>query len=76
MVAGCIPRIHLRRGELRADIVLDRRTHPMIAHLVLQRHGSSEILLLAQYESCEAAEAAAEEFMDEYTRSSGSGQAA
>ncbi|MGI9104600.1 MAG: hypothetical protein ACR2IF_19330 [Terriglobales bacterium] len=75
MTAACIPRIHLRRGELRADIILDRRSHPRIAHCVVQRHGSPEILLLAQYESFEAAESAAEDFMDEYARNCRSQQA-
>ncbi len=67
-VPACIPRRRVRRGKLFADIIQDRRTDPLIAHCVVQRQGSPEILQLQQFCSRSAAERAAKQFMSDYER--------
>jgi hypothetical protein len=67
-VPASIPRRRLKRGELFADIIQDRRNHPLIAHCVVQRQGSPEILHLQQFCSPSAAERAAKQFMSDYER--------
>jgi hypothetical protein len=65
---ACIPRRRLRQGKLFADIIEDRRNHPLIAHCVVQRQGSPEVLHLQQFCSQSAAERAAKQFIFDYER--------
>lgn len=64
-----IPRHRLRKGELLAEIIEDRRGRPnAIVHCVVQRSGSAEVLFLGQFHSRAAAQDAAEQFIAEYFR--------
>jgi hypothetical protein len=64
--AARIPRIRMFRGDMVAEIIIERRKQPAVVHCVVQRQGSPEILLLQQFYSQEEAKAAAEHFMSAY----------
>jgi hypothetical protein len=53
---------------LFADIIEDRREAQPIFFLVVQRHGSPEVLFVAQFRSQAAAESAAGDFIADYRR--------
>ncbi len=68
-VPASIPRSRLNKGELFAEIIEDRRTHPSLIFSVVQKQGSPEILFLGQSHSRAAARAAARGFIADYVRS-------
>lgn len=66
IVPACVPRKRLRRGQLLADIMEDRRSHPPLFFCLVQKQDSPEILFLGQFRSGSAAAKAAGQFMSEY----------
>lgn len=74
MAPASIPHKRIRRGELFADIIQDRRL-PELFLGVVQREGSAEILFLGQSRTLEEAESAAQEFMAEQPGRSKAGAA-
>jgi hypothetical protein len=66
--AACVPRIRMFRGDLAAEIIVERREHPPLVHCVVQRQGSPDILFLQQFYSVEEAKTEAEHFMSTYTQ--------
>ena len=54
-----VPRIRVERGNLFADIVLDRQSVPNSFYVIVQEHGSPSVLRLDRYESFEDANRAA-----------------
>ena len=65
LIPALIPRTRLREGELFAEIVVDRR-RPPLAHCVVQREGSAEVLFLGQFRSGPEAEWAGMDFISDY----------
>jgi hypothetical protein len=62
-----IPRIRLERGELFAEIIHDRRSHPALFFALVHRQGSPEILMLGQFRSRAEAGVAARQFMADHS---------
>lgn len=70
IVPASIPRTRVFGGDLFAEIIQDRRSHPALFFAIVQRHGSTEILMLGQFRSRSKAQAAARQFMADYSRRS------
>ncbi len=64
-ITACIPRMHLQRGKLIADIIDDRRGQ-RITTCVIQKQRSPDILFLQQFRSQDEARSAAEQFFFDY----------
>ena len=63
--ASALPRQTIRSGTCRAEIVVDRRANPAIYHVIIQRKGSPEIVVWAQYRTHAEAEQAAKLYVEE-----------
>lgn len=57
----------VRRGEFFADLIRDKRLRPEVYHCVVQRDGSTEILVWTQSRSLESALEAAEAHLQRLT---------
>ena len=62
---SALPRQTLRAGACSAEIVMDRRADPAIYHVIIQRQGSPEIVVWAQYRTHAEAEQAAKLYVEE-----------
>jgi hypothetical protein len=67
IVPASIPRTRVFGGDLFAEIVQDRRSRPSLFFAVVQRQGSTEILMFGQFRSRSEAEDAARQFMADYS---------
>ena len=66
--ASAPPNTRITSGEFTGDIVVDRKTDPPIFHSIIQKAGSSEIVLWSQANSFEEAEVQTQELVTELSR--------
>lgn len=71
-----LPRQAMRAGSCIAEIVADRRANPAVYHVLVQRDGSNEVLLWAQYHTQGEAERAAKAYVEECAATAASHHAA
>jgi IS30 family transposase len=55
-------------GEYIADILVDRRSYPVVVHWIVQRRGSHEILIWGHEDDFEAASREAVAWIDSHLR--------
>ena len=59
---------HMTSGEFAAEIVVDHKTRPPIFHSIIQKTGSSEIVLWSQATSFQEAEDQTQDLLTELSR--------
>jgi len=63
----------LRRGNFFADFRRDKRLYPEVYHCIVQRTGDAQILAWTQHTTLDAAQTAAEEHLERFSRSDNAG---
>jgi len=63
----------LRRGNFFADFRRDKRLYPEVYHCIVQRTGDAQILAWTQHTTLDAAQTAAEEYLERFSSSDNSG---